>query len=508
MQGDKMKIKTRLIIAFFSLVLIPIILVAAIGSMVLNYQSNYFKSVYGVSGDYAMFTSTSVKVLAQLTEVECGSILKTTIEEPEKLENTEYLDEVNRRLKKRYSYMIVCKDSEIIYNGASTKDIQLVADELPIDVESLAFRSNESYYNSEKGYLRRGIDFTFSSGERGKVFLITIEHNVVQEGKYMFIQILIAIILILMITEFGLIGWIYRSIVSPLRKLTSATHHIKEGNLEFTLDVDKEDEIGSLFKDFDEMRLRLKDSAEEKIQYDNDSKVLISNISHDLKTPITAIKGYVEGIMDGVADSPEKIERYIKTIYNKANDMDRLIDELTYYSKIDTNRVPYVYSKIDIGEFFLDCTQEVGLDLESKGMELKYTNNLSPGVLVVADAEQFKKVINNIINNSVKYMPKDRYGRVVITLKEEGDFVHIEMEDNGMGISRKDMPHIFDRLYRSDESRNSRKGGSGIGLSIVKKIIEDHGGRIWATSKENEGTKMHIVIRKYKEETKNENSNH
>ena len=89
------------------------------------------------------------------------------------------------------------------------------------------------------------------------------------------------------------------------------------------------------------MRKRLKDTAEEKVEYDRKSKELISNISHDLKTPITAIKGYVEGIMDGVADTPEKMDRYIKTIYNKANEMDLLINELTLYSKIDSNRIPY-----------------------------------------------------------------------------------------------------------------------------------------------------------------------
>ena len=171
-----------------------------------------------------------------------------------------------------------------------------------------------------------------------------------------------------------LIMWIYRSLLRPLHKLQEATKQIRDGNLDFTLDVDDEDEIGMLCQDFEEMRLRLKESQEENLQYDKESKELISNISHDLKTPITAIKGYVEGIQDGVASSPEKLNKYIRTIYNKANDMDRLIDELTFYSKIDTNKIPYNFSKINVAEYFGDCVEEVGLDMETRGIELGYFN--------------------------------------------------------------------------------------------------------------------------------------
>ena len=150
------------------------------------------------------------------------------------------------------------------------------------------------------------------------------------------------------------------------------------------------------------MRIRLKENAEEKLQYDKESKELISNISHDLKTPITAIKGYVEGILDGVASSPEKLDRYIRTIYNKANDMDRLIDELTFYSKIDTNKIPYTFAKINVSQYFKDCLEEVGLDMEARGIELGYFNYADEDVMVIADAEQIKRVVNNIVSNMTR----------------------------------------------------------------------------------------------------------
>lgn len=308
----------------------------------------------------------------------------------------------------------------------------------------------------------------------------------------------VCIVLILAATGLSITAWIYRSIVTPICKLEEAAKNIKEGNLDFTIEADSKDEMGRLCQNFEDMRQRLKESAEEKLEAEKQNRILISNISHDLRTPITAIKGYVEGILDGVADTPEKVDKYMRTIYNKAIDMDRLINELTLYTKIDTNRIPYNFKRIDVGEYFHDCIEEIGLELEAEHLGLSYFNYVSDEVLIIADPEQLKRVIDNIIGNSVKYMDKE-HGLINIRIKDVGDFIQVEIEDNGKGIAQKDLPFIFDRFYRTDASRNSATGGSGIGLSIVKKIIEDHGGKIWATSKESTGTVMYFVIRKYQE---------
>ena len=138
------------------------------------------------------------------------------------------------------------------------------------------------------------------------------------------------------------------------------------------------------------------------------------------------------------------------------------------------------------------------MELESSGVSLTYFNYLEDDPVVIADAEQIKRVINNIISNSMKYMDKPKKA-INIRLRDVGDFIQIEIEDNGKGIAQKDLANIFDRFYRTDASRNSSKGGSGIGLSIVKKIMEDHGGQVWATSKEGTGTIMYLALRKYQE---------
>ena len=343
-------------------------------------------------------------------------------------------------------------------------------------------------------------DLTFSDGTgKASVFIITSVGELVPQVKKVFGSMVMAVLILLIMIAVMLALWIYRAILRPIGELKRATKEIKEGNLDYELKIKEKDEIGQLCMDFEEMRQRLRDNAEEKIQNDRENKELIRNISHDLKTPLTAIKGYAEGIMDGVAASPEKLDKYIRTIYNKANDMDKLIDELTFYSKIDTNKIPYDFAKININEYFCDCVEELSVELESSGIDLGFFDYTEAPVTVIADAEQLKRVINNIISNSVKYLDKKRASSISVC-RDDGDFVRIEIEDNGKGISRqKDLPNIFERFYRTDSSRNSSKGGSGIGLSIVKKIVEDHGGRIWATSKESIGTVMHFVLRKYQE---------
>lgn len=334
----------------------------------------------------------------------------------------------------------------------------------------------------------------------GTVYDISITDSADSQGRvHVMAKDLCISAFVILISVALVVGlWVYRSIAVPLVKLKKATQNIKEGNLDFVLDVEGKDEFSELCQDFEEMRRRLKESTEEKSLIEKENRELISNISHDLKTPITAVKGYVEGIMDGVADTPEKMDRYVRTIYNKTNEMDHLINELTFYSKIDTNRIPYTFNKLNVEDYFEDCSEEVGLELETRGIELVYANYVEKDVMVIADGEQIRRVIHNIISNAIKYMDKPK-GIIQIRIKDVGDFIQIEIEDNGKGIGPKDLPYIFDRFYRTDVSRNSSKGGSGIGLSIVKKILEDHGGKVWATSRLGIGTIMYFVLRKYQE---------
>ncbi len=295
-----------------------------------------------------------------------------------------------------------------------------------------------------------------------------------------------------------LIVWIYKGIVPNITKLTKAADHIKDGDLEFNIESDGVDELSKLCNTFEEMRLQLKSNADERVANEATQKQLISNIAHDLKTPITAIKGYSEGLLDGVASSPQMQEEYIKTIYNKSVEMDNLIDELTFYSNLDAKKIPYNFQKVNVASYFREFTGDLSMDLSHQNAKLIYNEHINDDVDAIIDTEQLARVINNIITNSVKYRKPNEDLIIIFDVYEEGDFVRVDIIDNGIGIDEEDLPHIFDRLYRADRSRNKAAGGNGIGLSIVKTIIEDHGGKILATSTISRGTKMSFTLRKDK----------
>ena len=491
-----MKLKTKLFISFCLILFVPLSL-AGITIYGFNLvQTKLIEETYGLVDVEAYGITNSMQLLNRFTKADFEQIQHMAQTEPEKLEEQAFLRDLDSALKEKYSYLIVRKDEEILYNGEMGNEevLNSLGGYGSTDPES----SIGTYLDSGEEILIKQVDFEFGDGGEGSAFIVTSTRNVVPEIKSLLINACIAIVLILLLTAFMMIVWIYQSMITPIRKLQLAAENIKEGNLDFTIDVSGEDEIAELCTTFEEMRKRLKDNAEEKLSDEKESRALISNIAHDLKTPITAVKGYSEGILDGVANTPDKVDRYVRTIYNKACEMDTLINELTIYSKIDTNRIPYNFTKINVAEYFADCSEEIGLDLESKGIGLAYYNYVQEDVIIIADPEQLRRVVNNIIGNSVKYMNK-AHGFINIRIKDVGDFIQVEIEDNGRGIAQKDLPYIFDRFYRADASRNSATGGSGIGLSIVKKIMEDHGGKIWATSKEDTGTIMYFVIRKYQE---------
>ena len=486
-----MKFKTRLLVTSIAVVLVPFLL-ASVAFLIVGSHAEDAESGVGFLDGKNLAAAHTIENYSSMTQEVIQEVKRLIVEDPAKLEDSDYLNELSDKLNDKFSYIIVRKDDGIYYTGKNIA-AQRIFDLLPAYGEELPDSEMGLYYSDMKKLVKQ-LDFRFADGSNGSFFIVTSVHTLISKNALR--EMVFALMAILCLTSIVLTWWIQKGIFTPINQLNTAMQNIAEGNLEYMLTTEEKGEIGELYRNYEDMRLRLKESTDEKLEHEQKNKELVSNISHDLKTPITSIKGYVEGIMDGVADTPEKMHKYIKTIYDKANDMDRLINELTTYSGIDNNRIPYTFRRINVTDYFRDCVEEVGLDLESKHIQLNFDSLVGPSTQIIADPEQLKRVINNIISNSVKYMNKEK-GVIDIRILDELDSIRVEIEDNGMGIAAKDLPNIFERFYRTDASRNSSKGGSGIGLSIVKKIIEDHGGYIWATSKENEGTCMHFVIRKY-----------
>ncbi len=489
-----LRLKDRLLTAFFIMIAMPIMLLSIAAGTIISFQTNSIQESYDVEADTVQVITNPIQILNRLTRGIYNEIKLTALKEPQKLENDAFIQHLNEELMNRYSFIALRKNSEFVYTG-NEEMLDGIKGSLQKFGEYNTDVDGGMYVNGRKPFLVKSQDFYFTDGAEGTIFIITDLNTLFPQIKALASQTLISFLLILIFTAMMLMLWIYRGILKPLNILRIGMTQIKDGDLEYSVQSETEDEIGQLCEDFEEMRIRLKELIDNRLKYEEDIKELISNISHDLKTPLTAIQGYAEGLIDGVAGSPEKQEKYLQTILSKANDMVILVDELAFYAKIDCNTIPYSFKEIKIREYFDDCIEEISLDLEVRSIEVQYYNEIDPETKVVADAEQLKRVINNIVGNAVKYLDKSK-GIIQLRLHDVGSQIQIEIEDNGAGIPKADIPYIFERFYRADASRNSKKGGSGLGLAISKKIIEDHGGKIWATSELGLGTTIQFTLRK------------
>ena len=490
-----MKYHTRLKIAFVIILVFPIILLIMSYGMFGKSQLETIEKNYGIDMDgYKNWFDTTMVMdkISKKTQEEIQQAIQNGKFEEDYLD---YVDQLNEKQSKIYSYLVVYDRDKFTYIGIPDSMSSNILVGLPVISEEDELWNNGILSGDTEKYLVYPNYVAHKDGTWGIVYLLAETNRMLPEVQDYLVSFRIMSLVIIALMVVCLIIWADKCFFAPMRKLRKAMKTITEGNLACEVKEDYEEELGGLCRDFENMRIHLKEAIDDKMRYDRDTKELISNISHDLKTPLTTIKGYVEGILDGVADSPDKMDRYLKTVYNKANDMERLIGELTLYSKIDTNEIPYNFIKINVKAYFDDCAEEIRTELESRNFVLTYLNYVPDDVCLIADPEQLYRVINNIISNSIKYNNKAR-GVINIRVREEKEYIHLEIEDNGQGVSPEEAGRIFERFYRTDASRNSRTGGSGIGLSIVKKIVEAHGGTIWAVSNKNVGQTMHILLRK------------
>ena len=490
----KMKLRDRIITSLVILLMLPIAMLIIGIVCMMAYQDKLSQARYGVDSGAVESMANPVKILDKLTSGAYEHLYKASEEYPDKLLDKQYLKEVTKDMDAKYAFLAVRQGDEFVYIG-DDNEFKMIDSQFP-EYGSELGGDKLLYLSGKYPCLLKQLDFTTSDGKEGSVFIIMNINQLVPQIKTLILQAVLQIVIMIVCTAVVLIIWLYKSMLRPLNGLSRAAKRIKEGDLDFTIKDETTDEVGTLCEDFENMRIRLKEYRERQALYDKESKELVSNISHDLKTPLTAIKGYSEGLLDGVADSKEKVDKYIRTIYTKANDMSALVDELSLYAKIDTDNMPYNFAPVNVKNYFDDCVDEIKMDMDIRGIDVGYYNYTDPETVMCADAEQLKRVINNIVSNSVKYIDKAK-GIIGIRIEDEGNFIQISIEDNGKGIASEDIDKIFERFYRTDSSRNSKQGGTGLGLAIAKKIINEHGGQIWARSKDGVGTQIFFTLRKY-----------
>ncbi|WP_240762603.1 sensor histidine kinase [Paenibacillus thalictri] len=408
----------------------------------------------------------------------------------ERLLDKAFQQELSDRVNVLGANAVILKNREILYSAKKVSEID-------IDKSLMLTGSGPNLDTLEldgRTYMYARADYNLHSGDKGVLLLLAPVR--LKTGFYMFLGVftLCFFIASFLLMNFWVSYRFSRGIIAPVSRLKDAAVKISEGDLNRGIAVEGEGEVRELSRTLELMRIKLKESVYLQQKYDENRKFLVSSISHDLKTPVTSVKGYIEGIIDGVAKTPEKMAEYLETARSKAILVNAMIDDLLLYSRLDMHQIPYHFEKTNILQYFEDCVADHRYECEKLNIQLTLVSELQDNVFVSIDRERVKRVIQNILDNAMKYMEKSD-GRIEIVLRETRSSAVIEIKDNGKGIPEHDLPHIFERFYRADASRRSAEG-SGLGLAIAKQIVEDHEGNIWVRSGLGEGTRMMISLKK------------
>jgi signal transduction histidine kinase len=301
------------------------------------------------------------------------------------------------------------------------------------------------------------------------------------------------LIIIKEVFQFVFILRLEKRIFTPIEKLKLGVDEIAKGNYHVKVECDIPNDLGLLIYSFNEMAQQLAQSEKLQLEYEENRKTLIANISHDLKTPITAIQGYIEALLDGSIKQESDKDKYLSTIHHNTVYINKLIDDLFLFSKLDMQKLDFSYEAVQISPFMNDFMEEYKFDFEEKNIKFHYASQLEQDYRVHLDGKRFHQAFNNIISNAVKHGPEDDLS-IEITMYCKQNFICLAIQDNGPGIAADKLPYIFDRFYRIDAERKKDYVCTGLGLAIARELIEAHNGIITVSSVENQGTCFTIKL--------------
>ncbi|MGN1420244.1 MAG: ATP-binding protein [Eubacterium sp.] len=492
--SKNLKINTRIAITAVLAIVIPIIIIATCSTVLITTAGSYFNFSTVTTNSYSTINQIQwSQTLTGITDELMGDDSKEV-----KLDK---IKSIALSLENIGSSIYIERDGTEFYSTGSVKQVLDKADSIikvPTD-------ENVNYFG-DNGL----VIVNHAQGNDGKYMVIIVNDDyTVNDASHRISAkdftklllgrtgILVLIIVLLFVIAIAIISSITSgTIVKPIKKIAHGADEIARGNLDYEIDYKSTNELGQTVDSFNEMRLRLKNSIERQNKAEEERKELIAGIAHDVRTPLTSAKGYAEGLLDGIADTPEKQTLYLQTICSSINDTEKILDDLLAISKFQLKGYRLNKEDISIREFVEDGAREIKTILDSRNFNFGILINCDADTLVSIDPDAFSRVISNIISNSIKYARDDVQGRVDITLSEYDRSVILEISDNGIGVDKKSLPKIFDAMYRADPARTKVSQGSGLGLSVCKQIVELHGGLIWASSRENQGLSIFISLPK------------
>ncbi len=494
--SKNLKINTRIALTSAMAIVIPIIVIVTFSTVLVNIIPSYF--------NFSSVTTNTYSALNQLQWTQTlSSIAYELIGDDDDAQKLASISDFVSPLENSDALIYIERDGEIFYKTDSTEDIPAKARAL----SNNKLDRNFNYFGSD-GLLIVNHAQKNETSPKYKIIILNYNYIVNDASQRLNAQelirlllsrtgIIVLIIVLLFVIAISVVSFITtRTIVKPIKKIAQGADEISRGNLDYEIDYKSTNELGQTVDSFNEMRIKLKESIEKKNKAEEERKILVAGIAHDLRTPLTSVKGYAEGLADGIANTPEKQRNYIKIICDSINDTEKILDDLLTISRLELSGYELNKTDVSVNEFFGDGAEEIKTVLDRVGFDFEYENRCSEDTMIYIDVDRFSRVISNIISNSIKYARDDIKGSVRIVLDEYERSVMIEISDNGIGVDRNSLPKIFDTMYRADPARTRVSQGSGLGLSVCKQIVELHSGSIWARSKEGEGLSIFISLPK------------
>ncbi len=474
-------IKKKMIISNVLMIVIPIIsflLLVGIGLLIIDFERwDSIENVY--ENNKNTFTAQSIIL----------SYKEILLKNPKQEKKIEIINKMDKRLTRLgYSFKMLYND-EILMSTLSNINQDRINNNIDEDNEYLFIENDKesflviNFENKSNHY--KIVAYTQNNTLNNNRLFSNIKISLIA-----LITIVIVIMFIIVIlTNLLLSSWITKTILRPLDMLKKGTRKIRNGDLEFEIDYKKTDEFGEVCDDFNKMKKQLQLSEESRNKYEEYRKEIINGVSHDLRTPLTSIKGYVEGLQDGIASTPEKKKRYYNAIHTRALDIEKMINSLSSLSSIENKEYKYKFERTEMNEYMKTTLDFYRQEFQSKNIKINFISKTN--VHVNLDKVEFKRVFDNLFENTFKYGKKEN-PIIDISLIKKNNYIILTYKDNGKGVEEKELENIFLDFYRGDIARTKPENGSGLGLSITKRIIEGHKGTI--NARNNKGLELVMTI--------------
>lgn len=485
--GDTMTIKNRFLISYIGGIFIASVSILLILCIAFYVTTGFIPTPKTL---YESFTKQrSLSPEEELAYVELRNIAKDA---PDQLLEEDRQKQL-QQLEQQSLGIVIRKEENILYYSAELVEKSLIVHFPDFDTNNIETKGTVD--NAGRMYRYIKFDFYYSDQTKGSVLVLKKENSFLEFLTRWGLLIILLILLVSVAVMLFLNYQIRKSIVQPIERLGQTMSSMRDGDMMMQALPKSEGtakEVQQLTANFERMREALRSSIEEQKKLENNRKELIASISHDLKTPITSIIGYVEGLQEGIAETPEKQEKYLATIHAKSLALHHLIEELFLYSKLDAASVPFHFERTSLSYFLTHVVEEFQLSNRQVRIEL----HVSEEIDVLIDRMHMNRTIINLIENSIKFQKADVPLVVSVEVVVLPRFVQLYVKDNGQGIAKEKLPYVFDHFYRGEEARTSTTSGSGLGLAIVKQIVEKHNGQVKVQSTLNVGTSVMIVLEK------------